>query len=170
MDWLTIGDEVMLVLPDMEEDGGIAAVFNLNFLLSLLNTLQTELGETYPFHLGFSYGRLYIDRISGSGYEEWTVAGKSVILAKRLSTLPEIDRCDLFSGAFGVLCEEATDEEFASMLRFIAGDTSRLDHRMLDCPTLKGISSARCAVFTRKGSLCPNAMKSSFHDTREGLC
>lgn len=148
----TIGDEVMLVLPDMEEDGGIPVIFNLQFLLSLLDELQSTLGRDYPFHLGLSYGRLYIDRVSGNGYGEWTLAGKSVILAKRLSTLPTIDSCDLFSGGFGVLGEETTNEDFASMLRYIAGDVSRLDHKLLDCPTLKGISSARCAAFTRKGS------------------
>jgi hypothetical protein len=59
----SIGDEVMLILPDLEDDGGMAVEFNIQFLLSKLYNLQSNLGSNYRFHTGFSFGSLYLDRV-----------------------------------------------------------------------------------------------------------
>jgi class 3 adenylate cyclase len=147
----TLGDEVMLFLPDMEEDGGKSVVFDLRFLLSLLDQVQFRLGDDYPFHIGVSYGLLFIDRIEGKGYSEWTLAGGSVILAKRLTSLSnEPNVTTPFRGSFGALTNEVTEREFQSLLKWVAGELTPFDYQIIDNAKLKGVPSARCTAFERR--------------------
>lgn len=149
----TIGDEVMFVVPDMEADGGVPGIFDMSFLLGSLHDLQRSLGPNYPFRIGLSYGLQFVDRIEGKGYSEWTLLGESVNLAKRLHTLPGAEPKDGLGGAFGVLAREVTEQEFRSILNFIAGFASRMTHEITnDAFELKGISAARYAILLPKMS------------------
>ena len=147
----TIGDEVMFILPDMEEDGGVPAILMMGCLMGGLHDLQRKLGPDYPFRIGLSYGVQLIDRIEGKGYGEWTVVGESVILAKRLHSLLGAEPKDGIAGAFGVLTKETNEQKFQAVLGFIAGFASRMTHRVVEGTVeLKGASAARCAVLSPK--------------------
>jgi class 3 adenylate cyclase len=147
----TIGDEVLFALPDMQDDGGVPAILFMGSLMGGLHDLQRRLGSEYPFRIGLAYGAQFIDRIEGKGYAEWTIVGESVILAKRLHTLPGAEPNDGIAGAFGALTKEVTEQKFETILGFIAGFASRMTHQIVDGPvTLKGVSAARCAILTPK--------------------
>lgn len=147
----TIGDEVMFVLPDMGEDGGAPGVFRMGQLLGGLHDLQRKLGVAYSFRIGLSYGLQLVDLIEGKGYSEWTVIGESVILAKRLLSVPGVDTSNGIGGAFGALAKEVDDQEFRAIPGIIAGFASRMKHRLLDePPNLRGISEIRCALLLPK--------------------
>ncbi|GAI06586.1 unnamed protein product [marine sediment metagenome] len=149
----TIGDEVMFILPDMEEDGGVPAVLEMGQLLGGIYDLQKQLGEKYSFRIGLAYGGLYIDQVCGVGYSEWTTVGEVVNLAKRLHILKELKDLGGVKGAFGVLChEQYAMEYFESILSIIAGVASRMTHKILKDPVtnLKGVSAARCALLVPK--------------------
>lgn len=147
----TIGDELMIVVPDMEDDGGVPGLLQVGFLLGRLHDLQRELGPNYPFRIGLAYGLQFVDRFEGRGYAEWTIVGESVNLAKRLHSLPGAEPSDGIGGAFGVLTNETTEKTFQACLGFMAGFASRMMHRVLEGTVdLKGISPARCAILSPK--------------------
>ena len=142
----TLGDEVMFTIPDTDEDGGSSAVLGLRLFLDLLDRLQRDLGDNYPFRIGVAYGAQFVDRIQGNGYSEWTLIGESVNLAKRLQSLPGAEP-KRFGGAFGALTKEATEEQFQNYLQQIAGSGGPLNYRIVaDSGSLKGISRAHCAI------------------------
>jgi class 3 adenylate cyclase len=140
----SIGDEIMLILPDLEEGGGIAVEFNFQFLLSQLDTLQLSLGSSYRFHMGFAFGLLYLDYVHGEGYNEWTFAGRTIILAKRLAALPRSEQCGRFDASFGVLNNENNLNRFGSILQFVANDVSLFEPRPISATGLKGIKETTC--------------------------
>jgi hypothetical protein len=143
----TIGDEVMFVLPDMGEDGGVPASLIVGSLVTKLIKLQKRLGKSYPFRLGLSYGSLFIDHIEGKGYSEWTVVGESVNLAKRLQTLKGIEPIDGFAAAFGMLVKEISDRKFEVALNAVSGCKLTLTCAVQpEEVSLKGVSPARCAI------------------------
>ncbi len=147
----TIGDEVMFVLPDTKEDGGIPASLEMRCLMVRLHDFQRQLGPQHPFRIGLSYGVQFVDRVEGKGYAEWTVTGESVILAKRLHTLLGAEPDDNFCGAFGVLVKEMSEETFQAYLRHLAGSGLPMVHRIVEGTVqLKGISLARCAILSPK--------------------
>lgn len=147
----TIGDEVMFVLPDGEEDGGVPGVLAASHLLAGLCDAQRQLGAAYSFRLGLSYGHQFIDRVEGDGYAEWTVVGESVNLAKRLCSSSLVQVSNGIGGAFGVLAREVEEKRFRSILQVIAGDASRMDHRAFEeTIELKGVTPARYAILSRK--------------------
>ena len=143
----TIGDKVMFVLPDMNDDGGGGRAFlDMEFFVALLLELQKQLGDAYQFRLGLSYGNLFVDRIEGKGYAEWTVIGESVNLAKRLQGLEGVEPVEGFGGAFGSLINEVSEREFQNMLEFITGCETRMTSEVRPHETgIKGVSPARCA-------------------------
>jgi class 3 adenylate cyclase len=147
----TIGDEVMFIVPDMGEDGGVPAIFEVRHLLARLHDLQRGLRSRYPFRIGLSYGGQFVDRVAGKGYAEWTIVGESVNLAKRLHKVREATPDDGIGGAFGVLKTEIDEQKFRSILEFIVGLGSPMKHQVQErTPKLKGISPARCAILSPK--------------------
>lgn len=151
----TIGDEVMFVLPDMDENGGPPTVLLMGQLLGGLHDLQKTLGSEYPFHIGLAYGGLYVDQIQGKGYSEWTIVGEVVHLAKRLHGLKGVVASRGIAGGFGVLSrDEEACKRFKNILAHIAGFASRLTHEVIDQPVsdLKGVSPAYCALLLPKST------------------
>jgi class 3 adenylate cyclase len=85
----TIGDEVMFILPNPEDFGGYMVVSDLLQLFRLLSTFSSNY-SSYKYRIGLSYGTHYLDRIDAKDYTEWTVAGESIIAARRIMSLPEL--------------------------------------------------------------------------------
>ena len=149
----TIEDEVMFVLLDMEEDGGVPGVLRMGPILGGLHDLQRKLGADYQYRIGLAYGNQYVDHIEGKSYREWTVIEETVNLGKRLNSLPGAEPISGFGGAFGALVKEISEETFQAILNIIVGFGSKMAHRVIeDDIELKGISSARCAIIFPKES------------------
>jgi len=147
----TVGDELMFVLPDTEEEGGVSGILEIRYLVVLLHNLQRELGPHYPFRFGISYGFQFVDHVEVKGYSEWTVVGESVNLAKRLQTLPGAEPNDNFGGAFGVLVHETSEQTFQACLGHMAGEFLPMKGQVVEGEVkLKGISSPRCAILSPK--------------------
>ncbi len=144
----TIGDEVMFILPDMDEDGAPPAAVMMGQLLEGIHDLQRRLGPAYRFRIGLSYGRLYLDQIQGGGYREWTTVGEAVHLAKRLQGFGGLNAAFGVGGAFGVLDREADAAgHFEAILGLFAGSAWVMAHKVIgDLEHLKGVSTARCAL------------------------
>lgn len=146
----TIGDEVMFVLPEIDEDNGCEILF-LGQLMGGLHDLAFEFAGAYPFRIGLSYGKVGFFHIDGPGYSEWTTVGEAVHVAKRLHDLAEVQNPDPVVGAFGmhVSAHERSDVEaiMKHRLSYIAGFASRFDHRLADNPvSLKGVGEVLYAV------------------------
>lgn len=143
----TIGDEVMLVQPELAGDGGVPSWLMMGQTMGALLHLQRTLGPDYPFRIGLSYGTVYVDCVDGKGYREWTVVGECVNLAKRLHSLEELDVSSGIGGAFGVLVSEpSAARSFKPILELIAGFASHWQHRVLPDREFKGTSIAKVAI------------------------
>ena len=147
----TIGDEVMFLIPEMSDDGGAPAVFSLGPLLDCLCQLRSDLNPHHAFRIGLSFGCLFVDRIEGEGYKEWTIVGEAVQLAKRLTSL-SADLGEAHSlGSFGVLEREVDQAKFESILSTIAGFSSGITYVVpIERAQLKGISEYRRAILFSK--------------------
>ena len=80
----TIGDEVMFAFPDMSEEGAFPAKFNFTKFINSLLSIQSNLGKSYRFRFGISYGKLLLQSVDGTNYQEWTLFGEEVAIAKRV--------------------------------------------------------------------------------------
>lgn len=89
----TIGDEVMLIMPEFGEDAvcsdaGIehrdSMILSLGSLIADIAKATRAIEPPVRFSSGFAYGRLILDRIGASAYQEWTCYGNVVNAAKRI--------------------------------------------------------------------------------------
>jgi class 3 adenylate cyclase len=92
----TIGDEVMLVCPDIGTDAGLALpeLFTRNHsFLEVFNLIADLLVEFRQRSIedrltsGFAMGRLCLDKVGTAPYSEWTCYGNAVNTAKRLQSV-----------------------------------------------------------------------------------
>ena len=148
----TIGDEVMFVLPEVEEENG-REILCLGQLMGGLHDLAFELSGKYPFRIGLSYGGIRFFRIEASGYSEWTAVGEPIHVAKRLQGLPELEKPTPVIGAFGMQVGPDSEAEIRDVMRrrlgFIAGCASRFDHSLIETTgSLKGVGNVLYAVLT----------------------
>jgi class 3 adenylate cyclase len=154
----TIGDEIMFVLPDLEEDGGSPLSRTLEGLLGGLCDRQRTLGAEYPLRLGLSYGTLGIGLILTAEYQEWTTFGEPVHLAKRLHGLDPLKQPTSLAGALGVLAREAESlSRFEPLLRDLMQGAPQMRCEVLPglIEHLRGISSARCALIIPREDEAP---------------
>jgi hypothetical protein len=86
----TIGDEIMFVLPDMDENGGMPGMFNLSGVFCHLYEYAYNNVGKYQFRIAVSYGIHYLDKLGNDDYEEWAIFGEPIIVAKRLMSLEEM--------------------------------------------------------------------------------
>ena len=145
----TIGDEVMFVLPETEEDP--YEVLLLGQIMGALHDFAFAVRPTYPFRIGLSYGGVRFFCIEGPGYSEWTTVGEVVHVAKRLHSLPELESPDPVVGAFGMrTSQQSVDSAIATMrqrLEIVAGFASRFDHQFVPSPApLKGVGDVLYAI------------------------
>ncbi len=94
----TIGDEVMLIMPEFGEDAVCSdaglehrgpMVMALAFLVADIVKSTRAIEPPERFSCGFAYGRLTLDRIGASTYGEWTCYGNVVNAAKRIQVTRE---------------------------------------------------------------------------------
>lgn len=153
----TIGDEIMFVLPDMSDEGGHPQTLAIDCLNTKLLQLQQELGDSYRFRIGLSYGEMELMRICIEDFEEWSVVGEAVNLAKRLQRLDELEKKEedhAYCGAFGMLGKQDKYAlQFDVIMKYLAGrGTMFLPQPVPKPQALNGISEYRCAVFFPQSS------------------
>lgn len=151
----TIGDELMFVLPAVDEERGAEILF-LGQLMGGLYDLAYELEGSHPFRIGLSYGPVRFFRVEGPGYAEWTTAGEPLHVAKRLHSLPELQHPAPVIGAFGMATTgrslDTLRTDMKARLGMFAGFASRFGHRLEDAPVdLKGVGQVLCAILMPKG-------------------
>lgn len=152
----TIGDEVMFVLPDIEEEGSYrVSWFYLAWLLGKLHDMTLELGSEYAFRFGIAYGRVRFFRVEGTGYHELTSVGETVAIAKRLASHDRLKDPQPVVGMIG----QSTNAEVSgssasqlnSVLNLVAGFASRFSHACIAEPLeLKGVGPVLAALLKPK--------------------
>jgi class 3 adenylate cyclase len=148
----TIGDEVMFVLPETEEQGHLAPeILFLGQICGALHDLAHQSNGRYRFRLGLSYGTVRATKIDGGGYAEWTFFGEPIHVAKRLQALPELAAPNPVCGAFGMQVPAGQLDAIRSTLRtklgIVAGFASRFSHEMAASPiALKGVGDVQYAL------------------------
>lgn len=150
----TIGDEVMFVLPEIEEASRGERLL-LGQLMGGLHDLAFELRGRYPFRIGLSYGDIQFFKVRGSGYSEWTAVGETIHVAKRLHSLQALEKPQPVVGAFGMQVGSRSVEQIRAAMNphlgIFAGVASRFDHRFVDEPaSLKGVGKVLYALLTAR--------------------
>ena len=145
----TIGDAVMFVLPETEEDP--CEILLLGQIMGALHDFAFAVRPAYPFRIGVSYGAVRFFCIEGPGYSEWTTVGEVVHVAKRLLNLPELQSPDPVVGAFGMRASLQPVESVVATMRqrlgIVAGFASRFDHQFAPSPApLKGVGDVLYAI------------------------
>lgn len=146
----TIGDEVMFVLPDCEEESDNLELLSLGEAMGALHDLAFNLEPHYRYRIGLAYGDVSFVHVEGTGYSEWTCVGETVHVAKRLHELKYMKDPDPVSAAFGMLVNEVNTEEIRATMKhrldFFAGVASRFSHERLNCAQdFKGVGNVLCA-------------------------
>jgi class 3 adenylate cyclase len=146
----TIGDELMFVLPEWEEDP--IQLLLLGQILSSFHDLAAKLEGHYKYRIGLSYGKIYVSEISGEGYSELTIFGEVVHVAKRIVTIPELEfpnpTCGAFALPIDVINKDSIRELLAQKLSVVAGFASRYKSEPIQEPvSLKGVGDLIYAVF-----------------------
>lgn len=157
----TIGDEVMFVLPETEEDG-CPEILYLGQMMGGLHDLAFEMAD-HPFRIGLSYGGVRFFHIEGVGYSEWTAVGEPVHVAKRLHSLPELETPNPVIGAFGMSVGADSVEKIrrtmTGRLGIFAGFASRFDHSFADAPIpLKGVGDVLYAILSPRPERAPGKL------------
>jgi class 3 adenylate cyclase len=147
----TIGDEIMFVLAETEEEQQLAEILTLGQAMGGLHDLAFELQGKYKYRIGLAYGHVSFFHIDGTGYSEWTAVGEVVQLAKRLHSLKQLENPNPVCGAFAMSVDCASLKEIhADMqqrLSILAGFASRFGHELLPDPVeFKGVGRALCAL------------------------
>ena len=96
----TIGDEIMFILPYMEENEGLPGLIMLGRLFDSIYSYTQNVD--YKFRIGLSYGKLYLDELKISEYSEWMIFGESIHVAKRLMSISELQEPNSIIAAIGV--------------------------------------------------------------------
>jgi class 3 adenylate cyclase len=113
----TIGDEVMIVLPDFPGDAVVskAGLPRRNLMTIEIAKLVGALATRAPdrrFSSGFAIGEVILDRVGGDGYGEWTVYGNTVNAAKRLQSIKPMEGSPLVSADLNLLAVGAIEAEY----------------------------------------------------------
>ena|GEM_PF-2754192 len=157
----TMGDEVMFVLPETEEEAQSPEVLFLGQAMGGLHDLAFELEGVYRYRIGLAYGQASFLHIEGAGYSEWTVVGEVVQVAKRLHGVPELAEPDPVIGAFGMQLGGGSVSHVRKTMRerlsIFAGFASRFRHDLKDSPfSLKGVGDVLYAVLWPRAERVPN--------------
>lgn len=150
-----IGDEIMFLLPEIEENNNLDAILSLGQILGHLYDLAYELKLNYRYRIGLSYGIVNVYHLEGKGYNEWSIVGEPIHVAKRLHTIDELSLPNPVCGAIGLsLNQNSIDfvmEKIKSTISLIAGFASRYEHQIVNIPIcLKGVGKVVYANFFPK--------------------
>ncbi len=144
-----IGDEIMFILPETEENEISVELKHLGQIMGKLHDFAFK-SQEYRFRIGLSYGTVNIYHLNGEGYSEWSAVGEPVYVAKRLHSLEKLSSPDPVIGAIGYSIDGIDSEhvrfKFKTILGIIAGTASRFDHIVeIEPTTLKGIGQVSIA-------------------------
>jgi len=151
-----VGDEIMFILPDYEEDGMPPSILLLGQIMGWLHDLAYELAPKYKYRITLSHGDIYIGHLKSDFYSEWTALGEAIHIAKRLQSIKELENPEPVCGAFGLSIRtepiENVKKKMNLFLSYIAGFASRFDHSLKENPQeLKGVGAVLCALLKSKG-------------------
>jgi hypothetical protein len=154
-----IGDEIMFVLPEVEEDDNPPQTLLLAEIMKNLHDLAFELQPNYRYRIGISYGLVNVFHVEGKGYSEWTIVGEPVHVAKRLLGVEELAFPNPVCGAFGLALGDKSERPLISQIQqrllVIAGSSARFSYNLrLESRHLKGVGKVLWANLTpKKGSM-----------------
>lgn len=151
-----IGDEVMFVLPEMEEMSNPFEILLLGQIMGGLHDLAYELAPSYKYRIGISYDKVNVFHLKGKKYSEWTIVGEPVHIAKILHGLKELAFPEPVCGAFGIALNDLSEEEVLSIIKqkmgIIAGFASSFGYRIHAKPQIfKGVGKVIWAYLFPKG-------------------
>jgi len=151
-----IGDEIMFVLPETEENENTHEILFLGQIMGSLHDLAYELYDSHRFRIGLSYGKVNVFHLVGIGYTEWSIVGEPIHVAKRLHSLDELASPKPVCGAFGLSLNAdslyAQGKKMEVILSLIAGRASRFNHKIMPNPIeLKGVGKVLWAHLFSKG-------------------
>ncbi len=145
----TIGDEIMFILPDTQQERGFPLQLLIGHVMTEIKQHYACYRDTHPFRLGLAYGTVGVDQVGGNDFCEWTTFGEPIVLAKRVHGLSELSEPDGLVGAFGMLVRDAPhpDGFVGGLLSVTLCNTSWKIIRPPEVfDQLKGVSPARVAV------------------------
>ena len=153
-----IGDEIMFVLPEIEESNNPPQILFMGQILGALHDLAYTLQPKYSYRIGLSYGKVNVFHLVGKGYSEWSVVGEPIHVAKRLHTVKQLSSPDPVCGAFGLSLNagplETLKNQMTVILGNIAGFAARFDHKIMDeTKELKGVGEVLWAYLFPKGPM-----------------
>jgi class 3 adenylate cyclase len=145
----TIGDEIVFILPDTENEDGVHINLKIGIAMEKLAIISKQFAQTHPFRLGLAFGTVVLVQKVGGGYKEWSMDGQTVNLAKHLHSLPELRKPSPFAGAFGMLTNDPECEAtFPTRLGYITFTGFRWNFSAVQrTETFKGNTSALVATF-----------------------
>lgn len=151
-----IGDEIMFVLPEIEESSNPDEILLLGSIMGGLHDLAYELQPHYKYRIGISYGKVNVFHLKGKRYSEWSIVGEPVHVAKRLLGLKELTYPSPVCGAFGMVLNDQPKEilvhTMKQKLEMIAGFASRFGHKLqLEPQEFKGVGKVLWAYLYPKG-------------------
>ncbi len=97
----TIGDEVMFILPDPEEESLPPADVGILNLMHGLCNLYFAFERFYRFRIGVTHGEILVDSIGNARYRELAAFGTTIGVAKRLMAVNELSNPDMPMCALG---------------------------------------------------------------------
>jgi len=151
-----IGDEIMFVLPETEENNNPHQILFMGQIMGALHDLAYELQPKYKYRIGLSYGKVNVFHLTGKGYSEWSIVGEPIHVAKRLHTVDQLSSPNPVCGAFGLSLSagplDTLRKRMNLILGYIAGFASRFDHTVIqETKEFKGIGDVLWAYLFPKG-------------------
>ncbi|MGD0624145.1 MAG: hypothetical protein ABSB32_05440 [Thermodesulfobacteriota bacterium] len=151
-----IGDEVMFVLPEIEENENPHQILFMGQIMDSLHDLAYELQPKYRYRIGLSYGKVNVFHLVGKGYSEWSIVGEPIHVAKRLHTVDQLSSPNPVCGAFGLSLSagplDTLKNKMELILGYIAGFASRFDHTIMqETKDFKGVGEVLWSYLFPKG-------------------
>lgn len=150
-----IGDEIMFILPEVEENFNTSEIIKMGFILGNLHDLAFELEPNYKFRIGLSYGKVNVFHLKGNNYSEWSIVGEPVHVAKRLHSLKELEKPDPICGAFGLSSNHnnnnGTLQEIQQKTSIMVSLASKFNNQINPkAINLKGVENVYYSIFSPK--------------------
>ncbi|MBW8003264.1 MAG: hypothetical protein FVQ80_14815, partial [Planctomycetes bacterium] len=137
----TIGDEVMFIVSDPEEQEAPSVLVQIAQLLGFFHNFAYREQERYRFRISVSFGKLYLDRIETSSYHEWSLFGEPLHIAKRLLSLSELSESSPVLAAIGCVADDASANcpTLAQVVGMCTAYRRRWTSRVPLCDKMKGV-------------------------------
>ena len=141
----SIGDEIMFIVPDFEEDKTPPSLVKLmTLLLDLSSYAQTE---HYRFRISLSFGELFLGRVQCRGYSEWTFFGETIHVAKRLASDELVNQVATVKLICGVLEASPLQSEYDNLVRWIETYRRAWKKVASENKEYKGVGKLRLTLF-----------------------